>query len=108
MKNKRSRSNEAFARANRVIPGGVNSPARAFGGVGGQPVFMARGERRLHLSTSTAIATSITSAPGARSSSAMPIRAVVAGRRARPCNSGASFGAPTELETQLAELICRR
>src|SRR5271166_4354932 len=35
-------SREAFARANRVIPGGVNSPARAFGAVGGSPPFIAR------------------------------------------------------------------
>ena len=34
-------SREAFVRANRVIPGGVNSPARAFGAVGGEPPFMA-------------------------------------------------------------------
>ena len=34
-------SHEAFVRANRVIPGGVNSPARAFGAVGGEPPFMA-------------------------------------------------------------------
>ena len=39
-----SRSHEAFARANRVIPGGVNSPARAFGGVGGEPPFIARAQ----------------------------------------------------------------
>jgi glutamate-1-semialdehyde 2,1-aminomutase len=38
------RSHEAFLRANRVIPGGVNSPARAFGAVGGEPPFMARAE----------------------------------------------------------------
>ena len=38
------RSEAAFARACRVIPGGVNSPARAFGAVGGTPPFMARGE----------------------------------------------------------------
>ncbi len=35
-------SRGAFARANRVIPGGVNSPARAFGAVGGEPPFIAR------------------------------------------------------------------
>src|SRR5580700_8201367 len=35
------KSHEAFARANRVIPGGVNSPARAFGAVGGEPPFIA-------------------------------------------------------------------
>ncbi len=39
-----SRSHEAFVRANRVIPGGVNSPARAFGAVGGEPPFMQRAE----------------------------------------------------------------
>ncbi|HHQ42389.1 MAG TPA: aspartate aminotransferase family protein, partial [Chromatiales bacterium] len=39
-----SRSSELFARARRVIPGGVNSPVRAFKGVGGEPVFFARGE----------------------------------------------------------------
>src|SRR5476649_1876627 len=37
-----SKSHDAFARACRVIPGGVNSPARAFGAVGGEPPFMAR------------------------------------------------------------------
>jgi glutamate-1-semialdehyde 2,1-aminomutase len=37
-------SHQAFARANRVIPGGVNSPARAFGAVGGEPPFIARAE----------------------------------------------------------------
>src|SRR6201992_1872063 len=41
---KLDRSREAFARACRVIPGGVNSPARAFGAVGGEPPFMARAE----------------------------------------------------------------
>ena len=40
----RAHSNAAFERACRVIPGGVNSPARAFGAVGGQPLFIARGE----------------------------------------------------------------
>src|SRR6266566_2525957 len=38
-----SRSQELFARAQRRIPGGVNSPVRAFKGVGGEPVFFARG-----------------------------------------------------------------
>jgi glutamate-1-semialdehyde 2,1-aminomutase len=40
----RERSLAAFERAQRLMPGGVNSPARAFGAVGGQPVFIARGE----------------------------------------------------------------
>ena len=58
-------SHAAFARANRVIPGGVNSPARAFGAVGGEPPFMARAEGPTS-STSTATNTSIISARGAR------------------------------------------
>ena len=40
----RSRSQAAFQKAQQLIPGGVNSPARAFGAVGGQPLFIARGE----------------------------------------------------------------
>ena len=40
----REKSRQAFARAKTLIPGGVNSPARAFGAVGGEPLFFARGE----------------------------------------------------------------
>ena len=40
----RSRSHAAFARARSLIPGGVNSPARAFGGVGGEPIFFERAD----------------------------------------------------------------
>ena len=36
----REKSLAAFARAQRLMPGGVNSPARAFGGVGGSPLFI--------------------------------------------------------------------
>jgi len=39
----RKRSAELFARASAILPGGVNSPVRAFGSVGGTPVFMASG-----------------------------------------------------------------
>ena len=38
-----SRSEQLFAEAQRLIPGGVNSPVRAFKGVGGSPRFIARG-----------------------------------------------------------------
>ena len=58
-------SHEAFARANRVIPGGVNSPARAFGAVGGEPPFIER-PKGPTCTTSTATPTSTTSARGAR------------------------------------------
>jgi glutamate-1-semialdehyde 2,1-aminomutase len=39
-----SRSRALFERAQRVIPGGVNSPVRAFGSVGGTPPFIARAQ----------------------------------------------------------------
>ena len=38
------KSRQAFARAQKSIPGGVNSPVRAFGPVGGNPLFISRGE----------------------------------------------------------------
>ena len=69
-----------FERAQAVIPGGVNSPVRAFGRVGGTPRFLAsargavRHRRRRHPSTSTS------SAPGARPSSATRTP-----RSSRPC-----------------------
>ncbi len=98
-----SKSRSAFARACRVIPGGVNSPARAFGAVGGEPLFIERGEGQFlfdidgnrlidyvgswgphilghgHPSVTTAIQQALT--------------------------RGTSFGAPTETETELAEMI---
>ncbi|HBH53237.1 MAG TPA: aspartate aminotransferase family protein, partial [Planctomycetaceae bacterium] len=40
----RPHSHAEFLHASRLIPGGVNSPARAFGGVGGEPLIMDRGE----------------------------------------------------------------
>ncbi|HVE85175.1 MAG TPA: glutamate-1-semialdehyde 2,1-aminomutase [Myxococcales bacterium] len=40
----RTRSQELFARARQLLPGGVNSPVRAFRGVGGEPVFFQKGE----------------------------------------------------------------
>ncbi|MCA9271234.1 MAG: aminotransferase class III-fold pyridoxal phosphate-dependent enzyme, partial [Planctomycetales bacterium] len=40
----RDRSHAIFAHAQMLMPGGVNSPARAFGAVGGEPIVVARGE----------------------------------------------------------------
>ena len=39
-----TKSNEAFARAVKVIPGGVNSPVRAFRSVGGTPIYIQKGQ----------------------------------------------------------------
>ena len=61
----RDRSHALFTRAKQLMPGGVNSPARAFGGVGGEPIFIDAARAPI-CSTSTAIATSTTSARGGR------------------------------------------
>ena len=68
-----SRNDELFARAQRIIPAGVNSPVRAFRSVGGTPRFFTRGRART-CGMPTASATSTTSARGDRRSSATRIR----------------------------------
>ena len=98
-----ARSQAAFARAKQLIPGGVNSPARAFGGVGGEPLFIARAEGAY-----------LTDLDGRRyldyvgswgpmilgHAHPVVVEAVTAAAR-----RGTSFGAPTEAESELAELI---
>src|SRR5437868_9215973 len=99
----RPRSRAAFARAKGLIPGGVNSPARAFGAVGGEPLFIARGEGpylfdidgRRYLDYIGSWGPLILGHAHPR-----VVEAVTAAAR-----DGASFGAPTERESELAELI---
>ncbi len=99
----RPRSAEAFARACRVIPGGVNSPARAFGAVGGHPVFIARGEGPYLYDLDGHRYLDFVGSWGpmilGHAHPAVTEAAVAAAR------NGSSFGAPTELETELAELM---
>ncbi len=99
----RPRSRAAFERAKRVIPGGVNSPARAFGAVGGEPLFIARadgpylydldGGRYLDLIGSWG--------PMILGHNHPRVVAAIADALA----GGTSFGAPTERESELAELV---
>src|SRR5438309_10208975 len=103
MKPIRVRSQEAFQRACRAIPGGVNSPARAFGAVGGEPLFFARGEGPyLYDVDGNQYLDYVGSWGPLILGHAHPrvVRAVEEALR-----RGASFGAPTEMETQLAEMI---
>ncbi|MBC7352303.1 MAG: glutamate-1-semialdehyde 2,1-aminomutase [Thermogutta sp.] len=99
------RSREAFERAKRVIPGGVNSPARAFGAVGGHPIVIDRGEgcRLFDVDGNSYIDYVLSWGPMILGH-AHP--AVVAALE-QTIRRGTSFGAPTELETQLAETVCR-
>jgi len=102
---KTSRSEAAFARAQKVIPGGVNSPVRAFRGVGGTPRFIERGEgsRIFDIDGNSYIDYVGSWGPlllGHRAANVIDaLREVL--------ESGTSFGAPTERETLLAELITR-
>jgi glutamate-1-semialdehyde 2,1-aminomutase len=99
----RSRSHAAFARACRLIPGGVNSPARAFGAVGGEPPFIARGEGPFLLDLDGRRYLDYVGSWGPLILGHAHPRVVAAAVEA--VQGGASFGAPTERESRLAELI---
>lgn len=99
----RTKGQAAFARAQRVIPGGVNSPARAFGGVGGEPIFMARGEGPYLYDLDGNRYLDYVGSWGPLILGHCHPRVVEAVQQALA--RGASFGAPTEAETELAELI---
>jgi glutamate-1-semialdehyde 2,1-aminomutase len=103
MKPTRVRSREAYERACRVLPGGVNSPARAFGAVGGQPLFIARGEGPYLFDVDGNQYLDYVGSWGPLILGHTHPRVVRAVEEA--LRHGASFGAPTALETQLAELI---
>src|SRR6202049_2098051 len=103
MSPKRPKSHEAFARACKVIPGGVNSPARAFGGVGGEPIFIARGQGPYLYDVDGNQYLDYVGSWGPLILGHAPPRVVQAVEETM--RRGASFGAPTELETELAELI---
>ncbi|MBI2803723.1 MAG: glutamate-1-semialdehyde 2,1-aminomutase [Planctomycetes bacterium] len=100
-----TKSIQAFARACQLIPGGVNSPARAFGGVGGQPIFIAKGDGAHLIDVDGNRYLDYCGSWGPLILGHAHPRVVKAVNEAMA--NGASFGAPTELETQLAELITR-
>jgi glutamate-1-semialdehyde 2,1-aminomutase len=97
------RSREAYERACRVLPGGVNSPARAFGGVGGQPLFIGRGEGPYLFDIDGNQYLDYVASWGPLILGHAHPRVVHAVEQAM--RRGASFGAPTEAETRLAELV---
>ncbi len=97
------KSHAAFEQAKRAIPGGVNSPARAFGAVGGEPLFIARGEGAYLVDLDgNRYIDYIGSWGPLILGHAHP---VVVARIAAAARNGASYGAPTEAETRLAELV---
>jgi glutamate-1-semialdehyde 2,1-aminomutase len=100
------RSEEWFARARQVIPGGVNSPVRAFGAVGGTPRFMVRGEGPyLYDVDGTSYVDLVCSWGPTILGHAHP--AVVAAVRSA-AGAALSFGTPSPGEVELAEELVRR
>jgi glutamate-1-semialdehyde 2,1-aminomutase len=99
-----SRSSELFERASRHIPGGVNSPVRAFKAVGGTPVFIdhANGAYLYDCDGKRYIDYVLSWGPMIMGHNHPEVREAVV----RQAEKGLSFGAPTELEIELADTIC--
>jgi glutamate-1-semialdehyde 2,1-aminomutase len=99
-------NDDLFARACEVIPGGVNSPVRAFRAVGGTPYFVARGEGAHVWDVEGRRYVDLVQSYGAIIAGHAHPAIVEAVQRA--ATDGTSYGAPTEREVVLAEAICER
>jgi glutamate-1-semialdehyde 2,1-aminomutase len=102
---KRPKSHALFAEGQRHIPGGVNSPVRAFRGVGGDPVFFARGKGAYLVDVDGNEYVDYVGSWG-------PLilghaHEEVLDAIARAAADGTSFGAPTEREVHFAAELCR-
>ena len=97
------RSSSLFRFAQAVIPGGVNSPVRAFKAVGGAPIYIekAKGAYLYDVDGNTLIDYISSWGPMILGHAFEPVIEAVKKR----AESGTSFGMPTELETQIAELV---
>jgi glutamate-1-semialdehyde 2,1-aminomutase len=99
------RSREQLARAIKSIPGGVNSPVRAYGSVGGVPRFIERGKGcRIYDVDGNEYIDYVGSWGPLILGHAHPSVLRVLRETLR---NGTSFGAPTQIETELAEEICK-
>ena len=99
------KSERLFSRARRIIPGGVNSPVRSFGAVGGTPPFIVRGSgARVWDADGNEYVDFLGSWGPLILGHAHP--AVVEAAQSAAAD-GTSFGAPTERELEIAELIAR-
>jgi glutamate-1-semialdehyde 2,1-aminomutase len=100
-----SRSEALFARAQARIPGGVNSPVRAFRGVGGTPLFIDRGEGSRICDVDGNSYIDYVGSWGPLIMGHRPAFVTEALRSA--LDRGTSFGAPTEQEVELADLVAQ-
>jgi glutamate-1-semialdehyde 2,1-aminomutase len=97
------RSSTLLKKAKTLIPGGVNSPVRAFGAVGGEPPFIkgASGSKIFDVDGNEYIDYVGSWGPMILGHNHPAVREAAA----RALESGASFGAPTELEVEMAQLV---
>ena len=98
------RSARLMERALRRMPGGVNSPVRAFRSVGGDPLFMQRGEgsRIIDVDGNSYVDYVMSYGPLVLGHAHPEVVEAIE----RTARKGTTFGAPTELEVELAELVC--
>ena len=99
----RQLSDAAFARAQQLMPGGVNSPARAFGAVGGTPIFFERAQGAYLYDIDGNRYVDYIGSWGPMILGHRHLAVVEAIEQALA--NGTSFGAPTEAESEMAELI---
>jgi glutamate-1-semialdehyde 2,1-aminomutase len=98
------KSCQLFEQAKQLIPGGVNSPVRAFKSVGGEPLFIARGEGAYLYDVDGNRYTDYVCSWGPLILGHAPKPVVEAVQQA--ATRGTSYGAPTPLEVELAQMIC--
>ncbi len=99
----RSASKAAFELAQKLIPGGVNSPARAFGGVGGHPSYIRRGDGAYLFDIDGNRLIDYVGSWGPHILGHRHPAVIAAIQQA--LEAGTSFGAPTEIETELAQMV---
>lgn len=98
-------SRKAYAKAKKVIPGGVNSPARAFGSVDRDPIFIERGKgSRIWDIDGNSYVDYVGSWGPLIAGHAHP---EVIGAVQKAAEKGTSYGAPTEIETELGEEVLK-
>ena len=100
----RDRSSGLFEEARKYLPGGVNSPVRAFNAVGGDPIFMKRGQgSKLYDEDGNEFIDYVCSWGPLILGHA---HSQVVEALKRVSDLGTTFGAPSELETTLAKIVC--
>ncbi len=98
-------SEQLFTRAQQHIPGGVNSPVRAFKGVGGAPIFFKKGEGAYLTDEDNKKYIDYVGSWGPMILGHAHPQVIKAVQQA--CEQGLGFGAPTKIEIEMAELVCQ-